>query len=62
MKITYSKEEEIQMVKYLIYRKEDPRRSRRTFMGLKSVAKFLGKSTAYIHKISDGLRNGKYPD
>jgi len=50
------------MVRYLVFRKEDPKRSKLTFMALNSVAKFLGKSTSYVHKICQNLRNGKYID
>ena len=45
-----------------MFRKEDPRRSKWTFMALKNVAKFLGKSTSYVRKICQDLRNGKYID
>ena len=62
MKLKYSKEEEVQMIRYLCFRNEDPTRTRYTFMDLKSIAKFLGKSTAYVHKICTELRKGKYRD
>ena len=58
MKINYTKNEEYEMIKFLRYRKEDPRSSRVTYMALKSVAKFLDKSTAYVHKVCRELRNG----
>ena len=60
MKTVYTKNEEVEMVKFLTFRKEDPRISRHTFMALKNVAKFLGKSTAYVHKICTELRRGKH--
>ena len=62
MKLKYSKDEDIQMIKFLVFRKEDPTTSKRTYMEMKSVAKFLGKSTAYVSKICSELRNGKHHD
>ena len=60
MKINYTKDEEIEMIRFLRFRKEDPKYSKRTFMGLRSIAKFIGKSMAYVHKISNELRHGKH--
>ena len=52
MKLISTKAEDIVVVKYLSFRKEDPSKSNRTYMALRSIAKFLGKSTAYVHKIT----------
>ena len=55
MKLNYRKEEEVQMVKFLRFRKEDPQSSKQTYMALSDIAKFLNKSTAYVGKICKGL-------
>ena len=39
------KEEEINMIKFLRFRKEDPRTSKLTFMALKNIAKLLGNES-----------------
>jgi len=51
MKIKYSKEEEIEMIKFLSYRLRDPKGIGHSQMSQTDIAKFLSKSTAYVSKI-----------
>ena len=62
MKIKYSKEEEIEMIKFLSYRLRDPKGIGHSQMSQTDIAKFLSKSTAYVSKICWELREGKYAE
>ena len=60
MKIAYTKENDVKIIKYLCFRLEDPTLSNCTFMDLRSIAEFLGKSYAYVQRICTELRRGKF--
>ena len=62
MKIKYTKEDEIKMIKFLCFRQEDPMHSPRRYMSQVDIAKFLGKSAAYVQKMCSGLVKGKYQE
>ena len=48
MKIKYSKQDEIKMIKFLCYRDLDPVHAKHSYMSQTDVAKFLSKSPAYV--------------
>jgi len=48
MKVIYSKQEEVQMIKFLSFRMESPGETPRRYMSQVDIAKFLGKSAAYV--------------
>ena len=56
MKLKYSKLEEKQMVRFLRFRKEDPRKTKLSFMALKDIAALLNKSVAYVAWICKELK------
>ena len=55
MKIKFPKEDEVKMVKFLRYRTADPAKTKLTYMALKDIAKFIGKSVQYVHKVCKEL-------
>ena len=55
----YPKEEEIEMVKFLRYRKQPIDGKNRTYMPLKHIAAFLNKSIAHVHTICWNLKKPK---
>ena len=50
------------MIKFLVFRKKEPQTCLVTFMDMRSVAKFLGKSISYVHSICLELKSGKHLD
>ena len=50
MKLKYTKEEDIKMIKYLRFRNHDPATSKYTFMSLGAIGKLLNKSISYVSK------------
>ena len=58
MKLKYGKEEEIQMIRYLCFRQQDPRTSKVTYMAQTDVAKLISRSPAYVQRVCRDLRNG----
>lgn len=45
----YPKDQELKMIQFLRFRRCSPAKCTKTFMPLISIAKFLNKSTAYVH-------------
>ena len=45
----YAKKDELEMIKYLRFRKNSPSKCKQTFMSYKDIAKFLNKSIQYVH-------------
>jgi len=58
MKIKYSKQDEVEMIRFLRYRKNDPTTSKLTYMPIQSIAKFLAKSPFYVYSICQKLQEG----
>ena len=47
----YTKFDELKMVKFLRFRNYDPIHSNYTYMTIKTIAKFLDKSEAYVQNL-----------
>ena len=44
----YYKHNEYDVIKYLRFRLSDPKLSTKTYMNLRSIAKFINKSVSYV--------------
>ena len=47
------------VIRLLRFRNQDPRECKYTFMGLKDIAKHLGKSVAYVASICKKIKAGE---
>ena len=52
----YAKSDEIEIIKYLRFRKENPYITDQTFMTFNSIAKFLNRSHSHIQRICNELK------
>ena len=57
--LRYTKEQSIMVIRLLRFRNQDPRECKYTFMGLKDIAKHLGKSVAYVASICKKIKAGE---
>ena len=51
MKLKFTKEEELTLIKYLRFRHQNPEECKYTFMALKDIAKHLGRSVAHVASV-----------
>ena len=56
LRLRYTKEEAIKVVKILRFRNKDPRKCKLTFMSLKDIAKHFGKSISYVANICEKIK------
>ncbi len=51
----YNKFDELKMVEFLRFRRNDPSQSRYTHMTIEKIAKFLNRSNEYVRKLCSKL-------
>ena len=51
----YKKADELSIVKFLRFRIHDPKQSKQTYMGYKSIAKYINKSISYVQKLCNKM-------
>ena len=57
--VRFTKENEVKIVKYLRYRKDNPSTTNKTYMKLDSIARFINRSYSYVYRICMDLEKPK---